>query len=443
MDGHYRDVRKIDPARGARLDDGSPNDGDRVEIGPTALAFREWREAGLPAPDLAQMRRARHRRLTEAVVARGHAGLLMFDPLNIRYATDTTNMQVWNAHNPFRATLLCADGHMVLWDYKNAPFLADHNPLVREVRSGADLFYFTRGDRVGPAADAFAAEVADLLARHAPGERTLAVDKIQPHGLDALRRAGLLICDGEPVTERTRAVKTEHELRAMRCAVHSCERAMAEMEAFARDAIPRGGVTEDDVWSVLHAANLRRGGEWIETRLLASGPRTNPWFQECGPRVISEGEILAFDTDLIGPYGMCADLSRTWWIGERAPAPMRDAHAVAREHVARNAALLRPGERIEALPPMLDALPARYDALKYSVAMHGVGLCDEWPLVPYPDGVVPGAFEGVLEPGLTLCVEALVGEIGADFMIKLEEQVVVTETGSETISRYPLDPRFD
>ena len=50
-------------------------------------------------------------------------------------------------------------------------------------------------------------------------------------------------------------------------------------------------------------SNIRRGGEWIETRLLTSGPRTNPWFQECGPRIVQPNEILAFDTDLIGPYG--------------------------------------------------------------------------------------------------------------------------------------------
>ena len=29
----YRDIRKIDPSRGATLGDGSPNDADRVEIG--------------------------------------------------------------------------------------------------------------------------------------------------------------------------------------------------------------------------------------------------------------------------------------------------------------------------------------------------------------------------------------------------------------------------
>ena len=272
MNVHYSDNRKIDPSQGPRLGDGTENDGNRVEIGPTALAHAEWREAGLELPDLAEMRKARHKRLTDAIVARGYGGLLMFDPLNIRYATDTTNMQLWNTHNPFRACLLCADGYMVLWDYKNAPFLAEYNPLVRESRSGADMFYFARGDRIGPAADAFAAEVADLLASHAPGHTQIGIDKIQPAGLDAIRRAGLDYRDGEEVTERTRGIKTEHELRAMRCAIHSCERAMSVMEDFARTEIPKGGVTEDDVWAVLHAENIKRGGEWIETRLLTSGP---------------------------------------------------------------------------------------------------------------------------------------------------------------------------
>ena len=93
MNVHYSDNRKIDPSQGPRLGDGTENDGNRVEIGPTALAHAEWREAGLELPDLAEMRKARHKRLTLAIVARGYGGLFMFDPLNIPYATDTTNMQ--------------------------------------------------------------------------------------------------------------------------------------------------------------------------------------------------------------------------------------------------------------------------------------------------------------------------------------------------------------
>ncbi len=82
-------------------------------------------------PDLEAMRDYRWRRLTLHIVDRNLAGLLMFDPLNIRYATDSTNMQLWNTHNPFRAVLLCADDYMVIWDYKNAPFLSKFHPLIK------------------------------------------------------------------------------------------------------------------------------------------------------------------------------------------------------------------------------------------------------------------------------------------------------------------------
>jgi len=42
--------------------------------------------------------------------------LVVFDPLNIRYAIDSTNMQLWNTHNPFRALIVFADGYMMMWD---------------------------------------------------------------------------------------------------------------------------------------------------------------------------------------------------------------------------------------------------------------------------------------------------------------------------------------
>ncbi len=159
MTSHHADRRKIDPTRGPVLCDGTPNDVNRVEIGPTQLAFAEWADAGLQPPDLAAMRTDRWQRLTRALAARDYGGLLMFDPLNIRYATDTTNMQVWNMHNPFRACLLLADGHMVMWEYKNSPFLVTFNPLVKELRSGATFFYNSTGDRGREAAHAFAAQV--------------------------------------------------------------------------------------------------------------------------------------------------------------------------------------------------------------------------------------------------------------------------------------------
>jgi Xaa-Pro aminopeptidase len=261
------------------------------------------------------------------------------------------------------------------------------------------------------------------------------------HGLRALEAAGFAVLEGEEVTERVRAIKGPDEIAAMRAAHHACEAGIAEMEAFARREVPRGGISEDAIWAELHAANIRRGGEWIETRLLASGPRTNPWFQECGPRLVQPGEIVAFDTDLIGCYGMCIDISRTWWLGDGRPTPaMRSAFGHALDHIRDHQARLRPGISIRELVFGGHQLAPEYWAQKYSCKMHGVGLCDEWPYVHYPDGWIEGAFDAVLEPGMVLCTEALVSPEGGGFSIKLEDQVLITETGCENLTRYPFDP---
>jgi Xaa-Pro aminopeptidase len=440
MDAYARETRKIDPSKPATRPDGTPLDPDRVETGPTDLAFAEWAAAGLTPPDLAEMRAYRHRRLVEHIVARDLAGLLLFDPLNIRYATDCPNMQLWNTHNPFRALLVTPDGHMVLWEYKGASyaFLTSFNPLVKEVRGGASMFYFSTGDRGEDAARTFVAEVDALLRERSPGNRRLAVDKIMISGYRALTAAGIEVHEGEELTEKARSVKGPDEILAMRCAIHACETAVAAME---RAAAP--GLSEDEIWAVLHAENIRRGGEWIETRLLASGPRTNPWFQECGPRIVQPNEVLAFDTDLVGCYGLCTDISRTWWIGDDdPPAEVRRQFQLGHQHIMENIALIGPGEPFRDHVFKGHQLPEEFLPGRYGCRMHGVGLCDEWPSIAYPQDYVEGAFEYVCEPGMMLCVEALIQTRGGDFAIKLEDQVLVTETGVENLTSYPFDARL-
>lgn len=436
MNSYYRDNRKIDPTKGATLGDGLANDGDRLEIGPTALAYGEWEALGLELPDLTKVRQYRHQRLVSHIIERDLGGLLLFDPLNIRYATDSTNMQLWNTHNPFRALLVCPDGYMVIWDYAQGKFLSTFNPLVREQRDGADLFYFDRGDKSDDAARRLVDQIGTLIDAHGQGNRRIAVDKPMLHAHWALEAAGFTITEGEELTEKARSIKCADEIRAMRCSIATCEAAMAAME----EAL-QPGITENDLWAVLHAENIRRGGEWIETRLLTSGPRTNPWFQECGPRVLQPNEILSFDTDLIGPYGICADLSRSWWIGPEGP-PDDIVYAMRHgvEHIRQNMEMLRPGMHMEDLSRNTHKLDDQFQAQKYGCLMHGVGLCDEWPMIAYPDKMVQGAFDYVLEPGMTLCVEALVSPEGGDFSIKLEDQVVITEDGYENLTRYPFDP---
>ena len=59
---------------------------------------------------------------------------------------------------------------------------------------------------------------------------------------------------------------------------------------------------------------------------------------------------------------------------------------------------------------------------RYSVSMHGVGLCDEYPAIPYPQDYEPGD-DGVLQEGMVICVEGLAAPAGGREAVKLEEQV--------------------
>jgi Xaa-Pro aminopeptidase len=51
-----------------------------------------------------------------------------------------------------------------------------------------------------------------------------------------------------------------------------------------------------------------------------------------------------------------------------------------------------------------------------------------------PDQYVERAFEYHLEPGIMLCVEALISPAGGSFSINLEKQVLITEIGCDNLT---------
>ena len=273
-----------------------------------------------------------------------------------------------------------------------------------------------------------------MIRENRGGNRRIAIDRIAPQGVIEMQRMGYDIVDGFEVMEHARAIKSAGEVTLMRRSVDACERAIVRM----REAM-RPGMTENALWAVLHHANIAYGGEWIETRLLASGPRTNPWFRESSMRVIEPGDIVAFDTDLVGPYGYCCDISRTWVCDARPDDDQRRIYAEAHAQIEFNRSLLKPGVTFRELTERLRPLGDEFVDRRYGVAMHGVGLCDEYPAIRYPQDWEAAGYDGVLEEGMALCVEALAAPAGGREAVKLEEQVLITADGYEQLSSYPME----
>jgi Xaa-Pro aminopeptidase len=371
---------------------------------------------------LRDVRAYRFARVIDQLRDNNCAAILLYDPVNIRYATDTSNMQIWTGRNPSRYVMIFADGHVVAWEFHSCEHMWDGLSLDLELRSAV---FFGAGHDAERRANAWGAGIADVLRKRAPNDARLAVDRLDPAGAAYLTQSGFTLLDGQALMEIARTVKSPGELVLIGESLRVCEKGIERMH---REL--RVGMTEQELWANLHYENIRHGGEWIETRLLASGERTNPWMHECSSRVLRAGELLAFDTDMVGPNGYCSDISRTWTVGHTRPSDeQRKLYETAYSQVHFNMDLLRAGMTFREFSQKAWKIPDVYLKNRYSCVAHGIGMVDEYPHIAHQVDWDSSGYDGLFEIGMTLCVESYIGAEGGTQGVKLEQQVVLTEHG--------------
>ncbi len=386
---------------------------------------------GLPEINTARLHSYRQGRLRDQLNERQLDMVLIHNPVSLRYAYDYRSYQLFQSRTPTTYAFFPADGPHVI---HAAYGVADPSLLVREGRA---LCYFDGGELMADASELLANDVATYLDEIGATHRRVGLEYINPSVTQALERRGIEVVDGMNVTERARLIKSDDEIACMRWAIAVAELGIAKVaEAMAP------GVTETQLWALLNYTNLANDGDWHDGRMLCSGPRTNPWLQEASMRPIEAGDLVAFDTDMVGPFGYFADISRTLICGPGTPtARQRELYSHAVAEVEHNMALVRPGLSF------LDFQAAAYEQLEefheqaYPCTVHAVGMCDEYPRIdPVFQG--PNRYDDTFEAGMVLCIESYVGAVGERDGVKLEQQVLVTNDGIEQLSTYPYDERL-
>jgi Xaa-Pro aminopeptidase len=386
------------------------------------------------AIDLDRLRRGRLERVRAELEKRDLAACVLVDPVNIRYATGARNMQVFHARNPARYLFVPAAGPVVLFEFAGCHHLAQGLATIDEVRPATTVSFAAAGPGVDDQAKRWAAEIADLVRAHGGGNRRVAIERVNYAAAAALAAHGFALSDAQDPVERARAIKLPDELTCIRASLAAAEQAVAGM----LDAL-RPGISENRLWALLHKSVIEQDGDYVETRLLSSGPRTNPWFQEAGRREIGNGDLVALDTDVVGRFGYYADFSRTFFCGRGKPTgEQRKVYRLALEQVHANVALIRPGMTFRELSETAWPIPEAYVDSRYFVLAHGVGMTGEYPYVLHAQDFASG-YDGVIEPNMTLCVESYIGAKDGTEGVKFEEQVLVTESGVELLSRFPFD----
>jgi len=391
----------------------------------------------VPQIDMARMRAYRLGRVQAELERRELAGLVLFDSINIRYASGLRQDQLAQLHYPGRSIFVPARGRCVSFgETMHWPIPSLALETFGEAREAASGFsYFYAGPRVEALAERWAQEVVALLREHGSDDLRLAADRLETPAFLALTRAGVSLVPGQTIMEQARSIKCEEEIACMLHAITVAEAGIARM----RTAL-EPGVSENQLFALLAHANVAMGGEWCELRLFASGGRTNPWGQEASDRMIRAGELFVFDTDMVGPFGYCADLSRAFLCKPgKATACQKRMYRLAYEHIQHNLELLKPGLTFRELADQGWRHPEDTVRGRYPVVAHGIGMCDEYPAIYFPEDWSRAGYDGVIAENMTLCIESCIAPDDAAEAVKLEQQVVIARDGYQLLSTFPFE----
>jgi Xaa-Pro aminopeptidase len=384
--------------------------------------------------DFERLRGDRLARARRELEASDLGALVCFDANNIRYTTSTA-IGTWGNDKYVRWALLPRGGEPLLWDFGSA---ARHHQLQcpwlgERSRAGITNFRGAIPPEVGRAQDVAEKIRSELEARGLAGE-PVGIDVVEPPVLFALQDAGLHVVDGQQVMQRARMRKTPDEIVLLDTACMMVDAAYDELYRAMRP-----GMRENECVALVAKTLYELGSEHVEGVNAISGERSNPHPHVYSDRALRQGDPAFFDVlHAYNGYRTC--YYRTFAISSASPA-LVDAYRRCRDHLDDAISRVRPGattaEIAEAFPRAGEfGFASEEEAFALQLG-HGVGL-SIWEK-PVVSRLIPPEHAEVIEEGMVFALETYWPATNGWQAARIEEQLVVTSTGSEVITRFPAE----
>jgi Xaa-Pro dipeptidase len=286
------------------------------------------------------------------------------------------------------------------------------------------LFPYT--DEDGPQGAFEAAAAALELAGKRIGVEFLQMRVLELRRLEQVA-PGCRVLAFEAFLQELRACKDDSELEQMRRAIRITETALS-----AAIAQVHPGQTEEEIATELRVEMLRAGAEEVAFIIVVAGPRTASPHVNPSSRPLEREDVLIVDCGAVCG-GYVADITRTFAVGE-IPAELERVYAVVQAANEAGRAAVRPGIAAQEVDRATRRVIAEAGYGDHFIHRTGHGLGLEVHEPPY---IVEGN-EELLQPGMTFTVEPGVYVPGLGG-VRIEDDVVVTPTGAETLTTYPRE----
>ncbi len=360
--------------------------------------------------------------------------LLCFDMNNVRYLT-ATHIGTWAQDKISRFALLAQNDEPILWDFgsaarhhqQNCPWLGERS------RAGIPLLRGAMSPEMGRAEDV-AKKIKTELEMRGLHNEPVGIDIVEPPILFALQKLGITVIDGQQLMSDIREIKTQDEILLLNHSAMMVDGAYHELYHAMRP-----GFKENEAVGLVNKYLYDNGSEYVEGVNAISGERCSPHPHVFSDRALRPGDPVYYDI-LHSYMGYRTCYYRTFTVGY-APQGMIDAYTRCREYLDAAIALVKPGRttaEIASVWPKAQEFGFPNEEAAFALQFgHGIGLAIwEKPVI---SRLVSMEHAHVIKPGMVFALETFWPSKDGWRAARIEEEIVVTETGAEVITRFPAE----
>jgi Xaa-Pro aminopeptidase len=384
--------------------------------------------------DFDRLRTQRLQRAKDLLAKSEMGALLCFDMNNVRYLT-ATHIGTWAQDKANRFTLLPQNDEPILWDFGSAARHHQlHCPWLGErSRPGISMLRGTMSPEHGRAEDV-AKKIRVELEMRGLHKEPVGIDIIELPVLFALQREGITVVDGQQLMSEARVIKTQDEIALLNTSAAMVDAAYHDLYMAMKP-----GMRENEAVGLVSKILYDLGSEYVEAVNAISGERCNPHPHVFSDRILRPGDPVYYDI-LHSYMGYRTCYYRTFAIGSASHA-MVDAYKRCRDYLDAAIELIRPGrstDEVAMVWPRAQEFGFPNEEAAFALQYgHGIGLAIwERPVI---SRLVSLDHPQQVKPGMVFALETFWPSTDGWSAARIEEEIVVTETGHEVITRFPAE----
>jgi Xaa-Pro aminopeptidase len=283
-------------------------------------------------------------------------------------------------------------------------------------------------------AEDVAKKIAVELRERGLQNEPLGIDVVEPPVLFALQREGINVVDGQQILSDAREIKTQDEISLL---THSA--AMVDAAYHELYMAMKPGMRENEAVGLVNKILYDAGSEYVEGVNAISGERCSPHPHVFSDRVMRPGDPAYYDI-LHSYMGYRTCYYRSFAINY-APHAMVDAYKRCRDYLDAAIELIRPGRttaEIAAVWPRAQEFGFPNEEAAFGLQYgHGIGVAIwEKPVI---SRLVSLEHSHEIKPGMVFALETFWPCSDGWRAARIEEEIVVTPTGHEVITRFPAE----